>query len=382
MVTHILKATGATVGFTSTGGVYVNDERLMAGDASGPRSARMVLRDPTVDVAVLETARGGILREGLAFQECDVATVLNVSADHLGLKGIDTLEDLAWVKSIVLEVVRRDGCSVLNADDAATVSMARRARGHLAYFSLRGGPDMPAFLREHIDAGGLAVVREPGPGGEEVIAVYDRGDRFRLMRVSAIPATLGGAAEFNVANALAAVAMTYSRGIALAKICNALSSFSTSFEQNPGRLNIYDGHGFRIIMDYAHNPAGLRALCEMMTRLRGKHRRMIGMISIPGDRRDEDICEMGAIGAQHFDELVFREKPDARGRAPGVVMELLTEGALKANFPRERIHHTPDEHGAMELCMRLAKEGDMVLLTPTDYERMWQSMMAYRAAKE
>jgi cyanophycin synthetase len=191
MVAHVLRRSGLTVGLTSTNGVYVNDERIAAWDASGPASARMVLRDPTVDAAVLETARGGILREGLAFARCDVGAVLNVQDDHLGLKGVDTLEDLARVKSVVVEAVHRDGCSVLNADDPLAAGMADRAGGRVAFFSLRGGEDMPAFLRRHVEEGGLAVVREPTPDGGELVVHHDER-RLPLMRAAAIPATLGG----------------------------------------------------------------------------------------------------------------------------------------------------------------------------------------------
>jgi cyanophycin synthetase len=378
MVSHILRATGVTVGMTSTGGIYVNEDRIVAVDASGPKSARLLLQDPTIDAAVLETARGGILREGLAFQKCEAATVLNISADHLGLKGIQTLEDLAAVKSLVLEVVKQQGCSVLNADDAMVVKMTRHARGRLAYFSMRGGGDMPELLRKHIADDGLAVVREPGGHHGDDIVLYERGDRTRVMAVAAIPATLGGAAEFNTQNAMAAIAMTFSHGVPLRVICNALASFSCSYEQNPGRLNIYDGHGFRVIVDYAHNPAGLSELCKVVHKLQSQHRRRIGSISIPGDRRDEDIKEMGHIGASAFDVLVFRERPDGRGRKHGEVNALLRMGAIEAGFPPERIHEVPDEHDATALCLQLAQVGDLVVLTPTNYEPVWESVLAWR----
>jgi cyanophycin synthetase len=256
--------------------------------------------------------------------------------------------------------------------------MERIARGRIAYFSMRGGADMPPFLREHIDSGGLAVVREPGIRRGDDIVAYDRGDRIRVMAVEALPAALGGAAEFNIQNAMAAIAMTFAQGIPLRVICNALASFSCSFEQNPGRLNIFDGHGFRVIVDYAHNPAGLRELCKVVWKLRNRHRRRIGSISIPGDRRDDDIKEMGRIGAGAFDMLVFRERPDGRGRKAGEVNSLLRTGALEAGFKREYIHEVPDEHDATALCLQLAQEGDLVVLTPTNYEGVWQSVLAYR----
>jgi cyanophycin synthetase len=381
MVAHVMRASGCTVGFTSTSGVYLNDERVLAADASGPKSARMILRDPTVDVAVLETARGGILREGLAFDRCDVGCCLNVTADHLGLKGIDTVEDLAWVKSVVVEAVHRDGHSVLNADDDHCYGMRRRAGGQIVWFSMRGGDDMPDFLHRHVVRGGLAVVREPAPGGGEIV-VWEDGERLPLMSAGEIPATLRGVAEFNVANALACVAMTYAHGVPPQEIRKALSTFASSFEQTPGRLNVYDGHGFRVLLDYAHNPAGLTALSNVVNKMRSQYGRSIGMVSIPGDRRDDDIREMGVIAAGMFDDLVFREGPDSRGRAPGEVIRLLSEGALSAGCGPERIHRRPQEPDAVEACLRGAKPGDLVVLLPTEVENVWAQVQAFDGRQE
>jgi cyanophycin synthetase len=337
----------------------------------------VVLRDPTVDVAVLETARGGILRAGLGFPECDVGLVTNVQPDHLGLKGIETIEDLAWVKSVVVEAVRRDGTSVLNADDPNTVRMQRRAGGRIAFFSLRGGDDMPDFLRKHIEDGGLAVVREPSDRGGDIV-IHDDGDSLHLMRVAEIPATLDGMAEFNAANALAAIAVCHAHGVPHQVIRTGLSTFTASFEQSPGRLNVFDGHGFRVILDYAHNPAGLRALGEMIRKMRPRHRRVIGMVNIPGDRRDEDMHEMGALAARYFDEIIFREDPARRGRRPGEIVALLAEGALSTGFPQERIRRIFNEDEAAEACLGSAEPGDLVVLTPTDVEAMWQQVLDYR----
>ncbi|HEX8374985.1 MAG TPA: Mur ligase family protein, partial [Geminicoccaceae bacterium] len=379
MVAHILRRSGLTVGLTSTNGVYVNDERIAAWDASGPASARMVLRDPTVDAAVLETARGGILREGLAFARCDVGAVLNVQEDHLGVKGVDTIEDLARIKSVVVEAVHRDGCSVLNADDPLAAGMADRAGGRVAFFSLRGGDDMPAFLRRHLEEGGLAVVREPTPDGGELVVHHDER-RLPLMRAAAIPATLGGLAEFNVQNALAAIAISFAHGLPPSVIRSALATYESSYEQCPGRLNVFDGHGFRVILDYAHNPAGMAAIGHLVRGLRPRHGRCIGMVGCPGDRRDEDIRAVGATAAGAFDELVFRERPEQRGRPDGQVMSLLTEGALAAGLPRERVRLVADEFEALEACLRAARPGDLVVLTPASTEEAWRRILAFRPA--
>jgi cyanophycin synthetase len=211
MVARIGRQMGKTVGLTNTSGVYINDEQILQADASGPKSARMVLRDPTVDLAVLETARGGMLREGLAFDRCDVGVVLNVSADHLGLKGVDTLEDLAAVKSIVTEAVGRRGVSVLNGDDHLTLRMAKHAGGRIAYFTLEGGPEMSPFLQRHVAEGGLLVAREPSVRGGDLV-IHDRGERTFVIHGDEIPATMGGLAAFNIANALAAIAAGHALG--------------------------------------------------------------------------------------------------------------------------------------------------------------------------
>ncbi|HWU79975.1 MAG TPA: Mur ligase family protein, partial [Caulobacter sp.] len=379
MVAGIFRAHGMTVGLTNTSGVYVDDDRLLAADASGPKSARMVLSVPTVEVAVLETARGGILREGLAFDRCDVGMVLNVTPDHLGLKGIETLDDLAKLKSVVTESVGRRGVSVLNGDDPMTIRLARHAGGRVAYFTLEGGPEMSAFLQKHVAEGGLLAAREPTIRGGDLV-VHDRGRRFAVMSADEIPATLSGMAEFNVANGLAALLAGYAQDVPLATIANALRGFTSSFADNPGRFNIHDAHGFRVVIDYAHNPAALRAIGGVVERLRPAVGRTIGVVSIPGDRRDEDIRQMGEIAASLFDDLIFRERPDGRGRASGAVVALLSEGALARGFPEDRLHRVLHEEKAVELGLRLAGPGDLVMLFPTSVEAVWRQVEAFRPA--
>ncbi|MDB5699698.1 MAG: cyanophycin synthetase, partial [Alphaproteobacteria bacterium] len=376
MVQHVLRQTGCTVGLTSTSGVYVNDVLVSPGDATGPRSARMVLRDPSVDVAVLETARGGLLREGLAFGSSDIGVMLNVSPDHLGLKGIETVEDLANVKSLIVETVKRRGTSVLNADDPLVARMARRAGGRIAWFSMNGGADMPDFLREHIAAGGMAVVREPGDDGGTIV-VYDGGQREHVMQAADIPATIHGMAGFNIANALAATAVCIAHGVPILTLRSALATFQSSFEQNPGRLNVHDAHGFRVIVDYAHNPAGLNAVGELVNGLRHRYRRCMATISIPGDRRDEDIFEMGRIAAGIFDELFFREDPSTRGRPRGEIMNLLFEGAVAAGFDPARVHLIAGEPEATQASLEDARPGDLLIITPTDVTAAWRQVLAF-----
>lgn len=375
MLAHIFRAQGLRVGLTNTSGVYVGEERVWAGDASGPKSARMVLSDATVDVAVLECARGGILREGLAFDRCDVGAVLNIQPDHLGCKGVETLQDLASVKSVVAEAVSRQGVSVLNADDPNTIRMARWAGGRVCWFSMRGGDETPGVLLRHIAEGGLAILHDPAAGE---ITLHDRGEAIAMGRAADIPATLGGHALFNVQNAMAAAAMAYGVGIEPHRIRAALTTFHSTFDQNPGRLNVHDDHGFSVILDYAHNPEGLRALGRLVKRVTPPDQRAIAMISIPGDRRDEDIRAMGEIASEYFDQLVFRETPDTRGRPHGDIIRLLGEGAEAAGCGPPRWRGVPDEAAAAVACLDLARPGDVVVLTPTSVELIWRLIQDYR----
>ena len=296
---------------------------------TGPWSARVVLTDPTVDAAVLETARGGILREGLGFDRCDVGAVLNVTADHLGLRGIDTVEELAEVKSLVVEVVREDGASVLNADDPLVAEMAERAEGRIVYFSMHGGESASELVSEHIAEGGTAVVLQPGVRGE-MLAIYDDEQYIPLLWTHLIPATLEGKARHNVANALAAAAIAYARGVSVENIRQGLRTFATSFYQTPGRLNVFDEHPFRVIVDYAHNPAAIEALSDLVQRLRpelpprarrGRRARRPARPGHPRARRDrrQDLRPAGDQGGQRPARARGRRDRGAaaRGRARG-----------------------------------------------------------------
>ncbi|MGN7999252.1 cyanophycin synthetase [Sphingomonas sp. 22176] len=377
MVSRILQQAGRNVGMTSTSGIYFNGHLMVEADASGPKSARTVLRNPAVDVAVLETARGGILREGLGFDGADVGAVLNVTADHLGLKGVDTVEDLAKVKGVVVESVARRGHSVLNADDPMCHRIARHARGTIVWFSLAGGRDMSDDLRRHIAEGGMAVVREPGSYGG-CIVLHRGGERIEVMAAADIPATLGGIADFNIANALAAVAMCAAQRLSIDTIRDGLSPFSISFEDSPGRLNIHDAHGRRHILDYAHNPAGLQALGQVIDRMRSRYNRVIGMVSIPGDRRDCDIVEMGQLAGAIFDEIVFREAPDGRGRPRGETNGLMSEGAMAAGVRPEQVHRIVDEMEAVDMVLRLGRPGDLLVIMPSAIQAVWDRIVAFQ----
>lgn len=376
MLNHILRHDGCNVGLTTTTGVYLDGQRVITGDCSGPKSARVILREPSVDAAVLECARGGILREGLAFDRCDIAAALNVAEDHIGLKGIDTIEDLAAVKSVVVESVRRGGWSILNADNVHTTAMAEHAGGQICYFTLEDQHDWPQFLTEHVANGGRAINRQRMGDGWDMV-IHEDNEAIYFMKVQDIPATFEGWAEFNVANALAAVAMAHCHRVPLNTIRVAMRDFTTSFEHSPGRLNIHDGHNFRVVLDYAHNPEGLRALGHLVTKMRSRHQRVIGMVGTAGDRRDSDIREMGQLAARLFDFVVFKEDDMLRGRESGTIAALMREGALSTGYSADRIHTVLPEDGATDLSLRLARPGDLVVLLADHIDQVWEQVLRF-----
>ena len=300
MLAHILKMSGRTVGLTSTDGVYIDGKLSVPGDMTGPVSAQMILRDPSVDAAVMETARGGMLRSGLGFQECNVAGCINVTADHLGLRGIDTLEQLAEVKRVPIEIAT--DAAVLNADDPLCLQMADYTDAEkLCYVTMN--PAHP-LVKRHIQAGGQAFVLEQGMNGH-LITIYDNETHTPLVWTHLIPATIEGRALHNVQNAMFAAALAYNMDISLEDIRQGLRTFDSTFFQAPGRMNIYDEHPFRVILDYAHNPAAVKAMCDLVDRFETEGKRIV-VLSAPGDRRDEDIREIAEIASGHFDHFICR----------------------------------------------------------------------------
>jgi cyanophycin synthetase len=374
MVAHILKMSGKRVGLTTTDGVYIDGERILKGDMTGPWSARVVLRDPTVDVAVLETARGGILREGLGFPRCDVGCVLNVSADHLGLHGVETLEDLAYVKRLVVEVVREDGTSVLNADDPAVVAMAPKADGKHVYFSTDA---KNAVVVNHVANGGTAVVLEQGPKGQMLTLL--RGEQVvPMLWTHLIPATMEGRAMFNVKNALAATAICHALGVGLESVRQGLRTFDTTFFQAPGRCNVFNEHPFQVIVDYAHNPAAMKEMSDLVGKLRKK--RAIGIVAAPGDRRDEDIRNLARIVAATFDEVIVREDESLRGRARGAVAAIIEDELLAAGKSPDCIRVVLPELDAVQAGLEAATPGDLLVVFADDLSPVWKRVIYFGRA--
>jgi cyanophycin synthetase len=376
MVAHILQLNGERVGLTTTDGIYIDGQLYMKGDLTGPWSARMVLKDPTVESAVLETARGGILREGLGFDRCDVGAVLNVTGDHLGISGIDTLEQLAEVKSLVVETVRKDGYSVLNADDPLVAAMAQHARGNIIYWSMHGGDNASEHVKEHLAQGGIAVVLQAGVRGE-MIAIYDGEQYIPLLWTHLIPATLEGKARHNVANVLAVTAIAYARGVSVEYIKQGLRTFTPSFYQSPGRLNIFDEHPFRVLVDYGHNPAAFTAMCELVAALRPSHQRVIGVMSVPGDRRDVDIREAGAIAREMFDLFIVKEDNDLRGREPGETAAILRESARAAGMAEQQIVTLCEEQEAIQYALDQGQPRDLIVVFADNVTAVWKEVVYY-----
>lgn len=371
MLAHILKGAGHTVGMTSTDGVYIDGHLSVKGDMTGPVSAHIVLRDPSVDFAVLETARGGLLKRGLGFEICDVAACLNISADHLGLRGIDTLEQLAEVKRIVIEVAR--DTVVLNADDEHCLRMADYSQAErVCYFTQNSNHEL---VREHIRAGGMAVVLELGINGH-MITIYDKGAHIPLMWTHLIPATIEGKAMHNVQNAMCAAALAFALGKSLEDIRIGLKTFDTTFFQAPGRMNIYDEHPFKVILDYGHNPAAIDAMCSTAQRLEIKGRRIV-VLAMPGDRRDEDITEIGRIAAGLFDRYLCRADDHRRGRGPDEVPKMLRDELIKNGVAQSQIEVIPDEQLCLDRALQLARTGDLLLVFGDDTARCWKQIINF-----
>jgi len=373
MISHIFKGMGRKVGMTSTDGVVIDERLVIRADASGPKSARMVLQNPRVDFAVFEVARGGILREGLGYERNDVAVVLNVAPDHLGLRGIDTVEQLADVKAVVVESVPRDGHAVLNADDPLVREMRRRCSGQVVWFSMaEPGSEARELIDRHCRRGGKALVVEPSERGEMIIVKHGRRE-MQLAWTHLLPATFGGKARMNVQNSLAAAAAAFASGAPLHDIRQGLRTFSTSYYLSPGRLNEVEVNGINVIVDYCHNAPGMRMLGDFVDRVGeglsssselGKPSR-IGVIATAGDRRDDDMRELGAIAAQHFDVLVVREDVALRGRARGESAELVADGVRKSMSEGARCRQHEiivEEIDAVRHAMSRAHPGDLVVV--------------------
>ena len=372
MLAHIAKMAGYTPGLTTTDGVYIDGQRTVEGDMTGPVSTRMVLADPQIDLAVLEIARGGLLRAGMGVPSVNVGAVLNVQSDHLGMKGIDTLEQLAEIKRIIVEVA--EDCAVLNADDPLVLKMSGYTDAKvICYVTMN---PQHGLVREHIRAGGRACALEAGVNGQ-MITLYDKGGHIPLLWTHLIPATLEGRAMHNVQNAMVAAAMAFSMGIKLDAIRQGLRTFDTTFFQAPGRMNVFNEHPFKVLFDYGHNAHAVGVMADLAQRLDVVGRRIV-VLAGPGDRRDQDLREIADAVAGRFDHYICRRDDSLRGRDSDEVPKIQAARLRELGIADSAISIIPDEQEAIEAGLAMSQAGDLLLVFADALVRSWKQVIKFK----
>lgn len=350
LMAHIVKTMGHRVGYTTTDGVYIQNQLMMHGDCTGPISAEYVLKDPTVNFAVLETARGGILRAGLGFHRCDIAIVTNIAEDHLGLQDIDTIEQLTRVKAVVPRSVVPEGYSILNADNAHTAGMAKDLNCQIAYFSL---DENNPILKAHLAKGGLGAVYENG-----FVTICKGNWKIRVEKAANIPLTFGGRAVYNIANILPTLIAGFVRGFKVQDLRVALQTFIPGPAQTPGRMNIFRFRNFEVMVDYAHNTAGFEAIGDLLSKIEARH---VGIIAGVGDRRDEDTIALGRQAAKMFSEIIIRQDKNLRGRTEEEIINLITKGIQDVD-PDKKITVFKKEADAIDHAIRNASAHSFITI--------------------
>ena len=361
LIAHVLSCAGYNVGMTTTGGIFINNQCIEKGDTTGYESAMSVLLNKEVEVAVFETARGGIIRNGLAYDMADVGVITNITGDHLGLDGINTMEDLAHVKSLVVEAVKDEGYAVINGDDKVSLSLLDRIKSKLIIFTKNA--ENP-IMKENISRGGIGIYLDEG-----TIYIKQGEECKRLINVKNIPITIKGKARFNIENSLAAAAALVAVGVSPKIISKGLSSFYCDEEGNPGRFNVFNISGVSVILDYGHNKDGYRAVTEALRDI--KHKRLIGIIGVPGDRLNSDILEVGRIAGRSFDYIYIKEDDDKRGREKWEVAKLLKKGVMDSQCIDEKnIEMLENEREALLRALDNAKYGDIIMVFLEKYESL------------
>jgi cyanophycin synthetase len=350
LLAHIVKNNGFKVGFTTSDGIYVQNHMMEKGDTTGPISAEYILKDPTVEFAVLETARGGILRSGLGFSRCDIGIITNIQEDHLGLSDIHTLDDLARVKATVVRSIKKDGWAILNAEDEQCLKIANELSCNVAYFSMdENNPKAKQFSKE----GKIVAVYENG-----YITIKKGEWKIRVEKASHVPLTMGGKAKFMIANVLAATLASYLQGFKTDDISLSLQTFIPSAAQTPGRMNVFEFKKFKVLVDFAHNPAGYRGIEDYLSTIEATKK--IGIIAGVGDRRDEDIKECARIAGNMFDHIIIRQDKFLRGRQAEEIVKLLVEGIQQVS-PMTSYEYVPKEIEALNHAFSIAKPGSFIV---------------------
>ncbi len=371
LIAHIVKTMGYKVGFTTTDGIYIQNRMVEKGDCTGPLSTEFVLRDPTVDFAVLECARGGILKAGLGFHNCDIAIVTNVAADHLGLKDINTIEEMARVKSVVAESALPEGYSILNADDDLVFEMRKNIKANIALFSL--DEFNPRIIR-HCENGGIAAIVENG-----YITICKGTWKIRVDKVINIPLTFSGKAVFMIQNVLPAVLAGFLRGFKVEDIRLALETFIPSPTQTPGRMNMFQFKNFTVMVDYAHNPAGFQAIARFLDKLDNKLK--VGVIAGVGDRRDEDIIQLGFLSSQMFSEIIIRQDKNLRGRTEKEIIDLMMKG-VHSDDPNKKVKVIQSELEAIDYAIKNAKKGSFIVICSDVVPDALQQILKYKEEED
>jgi cyanophycin synthetase len=371
LIAHIVKQLGYKVGYTTTDGVYIQNQLMMKGDCTGPVSAEFVLRDPTVNYAVLECARGGILRAGLGFHHCDVAVVTNVAEDHLGLGGIDTIEKLAKVKAVAAHTVFPEGYAILNADDDLVYEMHKDLTCKIAYFSLN---EHSGRIKRHCAKGGIAAIYENG-----FITIQKGSWKIRVEKVTNVPLTFSGMAEFNIANALAATLAAYVQDFKTEDIRQALQTFSPSPALTPGRMNMFHFRNYSVMIDYAHNTHGLMAIGKFVKSVDATVK--VGIIAGVGDRRDEDIISLGEAAAKVFDEIIIRQDKNLRGRSEKDIVALMTQGIHNISTDK-KITVIMKESDAIDFAIKNAVKDSFIVITSDVVPDALEQIKQYKAVED
>ena len=351
MIGHVLKMMGMTTGITSTDGIYINDKCIHKGDDSGFNSAKTLLLNRDVEAVVLETARGGLVRRGLAYDLADVAVITNITNDHLGLDGIDSMEDLMFVKSLVGEEVKENGYTVINADDKYSKRILDRISCEKIYFSKSKDNEL---IKENINDGKIAVFIE-----DNNICVINNHRKYLIMSIDELPISYNGILTYNIENAMAACAALVGLNIDYCMISKGFSDFMPC-DDNEGRFNMFEYYGRKVILDYGHNIEGYKAVLSCINKLKTKNR-LIGVVGVPGDRQDNVIKEIGEICCEYLDEIIIKEDKDRRGRSIGEVSQLLKISMLK-NSNKKNVKVYLDEVDALEYAIKISKKDDIIIV--------------------